>query len=70
MKNTKYKIGETIIPNNCNERCICTESGVTCVPLCPVVNVNCKEGEKLEYVVNKVDKGSNCTCQIPTCKGI
>jgi len=66
-----YKIGEHFISEDCRGKCLCEGRGsgwkVACVSLCPPYAVQCRAGEKIEYVDSPVGQGSKCTCRRPVC---
>ena len=63
-----YTEGDTFVSDSCTGRCKCGKNGATCVALCPMTHIQCREYEMVKYYDKAVGYGSNCTCRTPFCE--
>ena len=63
----KYKPGDRFITEKCDGSCVCGPGGsMSCVSLCPPVNIKCDTDEVKINSLRKI-ANSNCTCSETKC---
>jgi len=61
-----YGVGRRFASKDCTSECVCRSNGqVSCVSMCPPVNLKCGPGEKQKVVT--AQRIGGCTCPTTTC---